>query len=153
MSNTMAEAFCEEYLITWTEHGEEFTDWQEGDMFTSWRHGDIFTSSQRMSEAGALSMFHQLEDDRLLIVSVFQDRSWIVQQEPPTDGVPPTVGTREDEHRILDLIHHELETWLERLAQKYGMDVAAILAQAKHMSRLEPRPPEFPTHPDTPREQ
>ena len=26
MSNTMAEAFCEEHLITWTEHGEDFTD-------------------------------------------------------------------------------------------------------------------------------
>ena len=37
MSNTMAEAFCEEYLITWTEHGEEFTDWQEGDIFTNWQ--------------------------------------------------------------------------------------------------------------------
>ena len=105
-----------------------------------------------MSEAGAISLFHQLEDDRLLIVTVFRDRSWIVQQEP-TDGTPPTVGTREDEHRILDLIHHALETWLERLAQKYGLDVAAILAQAKHMSRLEPQPPEFPTHPDAPREQ
>ena len=40
MPNTMAEAFCEEYLITWTEHGEDFTDW---------RDGDIFTGSQRMS--------------------------------------------------------------------------------------------------------
>ena len=152
MSNTMAEAFCEEYLITWTEHGEEFTDWQEGDIFTSWRHGDIFTSSHRMSEAGAISLFHQLEDDRLLIVTVFQDRSWIVQQEP-TDGAPPIVGTREDEHRILDLIHQALETWLERLAQKYGLDVVAILAQAKHMSRLEPQPPEFLAHPDAPQEQ
>ena len=40
MPNTMAEAFCEEYLITWTEHGEDFTDW---------RDGDIFTRSNRMS--------------------------------------------------------------------------------------------------------
>ena len=74
MSNTMAEAFCEEHLITWTEHGQDFTDW---------RDGDIFTGSQRMSEAGTLSLFHMLEDDHLLIVTVFPDRSWIVQQEPP----------------------------------------------------------------------
>lgn len=87
MSNTMAEAFCEEHLITWTEHGQDFTDW---------RDGDIFTGSQRMSEAGTLSLFHMLEDDHLLIVTVFRDRSWIVQQEP-TDGVQPIVGTREDE--------------------------------------------------------
>ena len=52
MPNTMAEAFCEEYLITWTEHGEDFTDW---------RDGDIFTRSQRMSWAGAISLFHPLE--------------------------------------------------------------------------------------------
>ena len=73
MSDTMAEAFCEEYLITWTEHGEDFT---------GWRHRDIFTRSNRMSQTGAISLFHQLEDDRLLIVTVFHDRSWIVQQEP-----------------------------------------------------------------------
>ena len=70
MPDTMAEAFCEEYLITWTEHGEDFTGWQ---------HRDIFTRSNRMSQAGAISLFHQLEGDRLLIVTVFQDRSWIVQ--------------------------------------------------------------------------
>ena len=46
MPNTMAEAFCEEYLITWTEHGEDFTDW---------RDGDIFTDSQRMSRRPAPS--------------------------------------------------------------------------------------------------
>ena len=152
MPNTMAEAFCEEYLITRTEHGQDFTGWRDGDIFTSWRHGDIFTSSRRMNEAGALSLFHQMEDDRLLIVSVFRDRSWIVQQEP-TDGTPPIVGTREDEHRILDLIHQALETWLERLAQEFGVNVFDVLAQAKHMSRLEPQPPEFPAHPDAPREQ
>ena len=80
MADTMAEAFCEEYLITWTEHGEDFT---------GWRHKDIFTRSNRMSQAGAISLFHQLEDDRLLIVTVFQDRSWIVQHEP-TDGARPS---------------------------------------------------------------
>ena len=102
MSNTMAEAFCEEYLITWTEHGEDFTDW---------RQGDIFTGSQQMSEAGAISLFHPLQEDHLLVVTVFRDRSWIVQQEP-TDGVPPLVGTREDERRIPDLIHRTLEAVL-----------------------------------------
>ena len=143
MSNTMAEAFCEEYLITWTEQGEDFT---------GWRDGDIFTGSQRMSEAGAISLFHPLEEDHLLIVTVFRDRSWIVQYEP-TDGAPPIVGTREDEHRILDLIHQALETWLNRLSQESGLDVCAVLAWAKHMSRLEPKPPEFPTHPDAAQEQ
>ena len=143
MSDTMAEAFCEEYLITWTEHGEDFT---------GWRHKDIFTRSNRMSQAGAISLFHPLEEDRLLIVTVFQDRSWIVQHEP-TDGAPPIVGTREDEHRILDLIHQALETWLERLAKETWMDIVAVLAQAKQMSRLEPKPPEFPAYPDAPREQ
>ena len=73
MSNTMAEAFCEEHLMTCTEHGQDFTDWQDG---------DIFTSSHRMSQAGAISLFHPLEEDHLLIVTVFRDRSWIVQQEP-----------------------------------------------------------------------
>ena len=52
MSNTMAEAFCEEYLITWTEHGQDFT---------GWLHRDIFTRSNRMSQAGAISLFHQPE--------------------------------------------------------------------------------------------
>ena len=143
MPDTMAEAFCEEHLITWTEHGQDFTDW---------RDGDIFTGSQRMSEAGAISLFQPLEEDHLLIVTVFRDRSWIVQQEP-MGGAPPIVGTREDEHRILDLIHQALETWLERLAQEFGVNVSDVLAQAKHMSRLEPQPPEFPAHPDAPREQ
>ena len=95
MSNTMAEAFCEEHLMTWTEYGQDFT---------GWRDGDIFTSSHRMSQAGAISLFHPLEEDHLLIVTVFRDRSWIVQQEP-TGGAPPMVGTGEDEHRILDIIH------------------------------------------------
>ena len=117
MPNTMAEAFCEEHLMTWTEHGEDFTDW---------RDGDIFTSSHRMNEAGAISLFHPLEEDHLLIVTVFRDRSWIVQQEP-MGGTPPLVGTREDEHRILDLIHRTLEGGQKR------------------------EPPEFPAYPDAPR--
>ena len=49
MPDTMAEAFCEEYLITWTEHGQDFT---------SWLHKDISTRSNRMSRAGALNLFH-----------------------------------------------------------------------------------------------
>ena len=146
MSNTMAEAFCEEYLITWTEHGQGFT---------GWLHRDIFTRSNRMSRAGAISLFHPLDYDRLLIVTVFQDRSWIVQHEP-TDGSPPIVGTREDEHRILELIHQALDTWLERLAKETRLDIVAVLAQAKQMSRLEPEPKpeplEFLACPDAPRE-
>ena len=46
MSNTMAEAFCEEHLMTWTEHGEDFTDW---------RDGDTFTNLHRMTQAGAVT--------------------------------------------------------------------------------------------------
>ena len=134
MSDTMAEAFCEEYLITWTKHGEDFT---------GWLHRDIFTRSNRMSRAGAISLFHQREGDRLMIVTVFPDRSWIVQHEP-SDGAPPIVGTREDEHRILDLIHQTLETWMERLAKQTWMDMVAVLAQAKQMSRLEPEPEREP---------
>ena len=108
MPNTMAEAFCEEYLITWTEHGEEFT---------GWLHRDISTRSNRMSRAGAINLFHPLDYDRLLIVTVFPDRSWIVHHEP-TGGAPPMVGTREDERRIphlihiLDFIHQTLEAVL-----------------------------------------
>ena len=33
MPNTMAEAFCKEHLMTWTEHGEDFTDWRDRDIF------------------------------------------------------------------------------------------------------------------------
>ena len=102
MPNTMAEAFCEEHLITRTEHGEDFT---------GWLHRDISTRSNRMSRAGAINLFHPMDYDRLLIVTVFPDRSWIVQQEPP-GGTPPIVGTREDEHRIPDLIHRTLEAVL-----------------------------------------
>ena len=114
MSNTMVEPFCEEHLITWTEHGEDFTDW---------RDGDIFTGSHRMSQAGAISLFHPLEEDHLLIVTVFRDRSWIVQQEP-MGGTPPIVGTREDEHRILDLIHRTLEAGLAILVYGDGSKVS-----------------------------
>ena len=151
MSNTMAEAFCEEYLMTWTEHGQDFTGWQ---------HRDIFTRSNRMSRAGAISLFHPLDYDGMLIVTVFQDRSWIVQHEP-MDGSPPIVGTREDQHRILDLIHQALDTWLERLAKETSLDIVAVLAQAKQMSRLEPepepepkpKPPELLAYTDAPTEQ
>ena len=67
------------------------------------------------------------------------------------------MGTREDEHRILELIHHELNTSLEGLAEEFEVDVSDVLAQAKQMSRQEPEPkrepPEFPAYPDVPREQ
>ena len=146
MPDTMAEAFCEEYLTTWTQHGEDFTHWQ---------HRDIFTRSNRMSQAGAINLFHPLDYDRLLIVTVFPDRSWIVHHEP-TDGAPPTLGTREDEHRILDLIHQALETWLEHLTKKTWMDMVAILAKAKQMSQPKPEPKPKPqillACPDAPRE-
>ena len=119
MSNTMAEAFCEEHLITWTEHGEDFTDW---------RDGDTQPNLDRMRQAGALTLFEPMEKDAcFMIVTVFHDRSWIVQQEP-MGGTPPLVGTREDEHRILDLIHQTLEARLKR-GQK-------------------PEPPEFPAYLD-----
>ena len=58
-----------------------------------------------------------------MIVTVFRDRSWIIQEEP-TGGTPPLVGTGEDEHRILDFIHRTLEAGQER------------------------EPPEFPTYLD-----
>ena len=94
--NTMAEAFCEEHLMTWTEHGEDFTDWRDGDT-----HANL----DRMRQAGAVTLFEPMEkEDCFMIVTVFRDRSWIVQQEPP-GRAPPMVGTGEDEHRIPDLIH------------------------------------------------
>ena len=129
MEDTMAEAFCEEYLITWTEHGEELT---------GWLHKDISTRSNRMSQAGAINLFHPMDYDRLLIVTVFPDRSWIVHHET-TDGAQPTLGTREDERRILDLIHQALETWLEHLTKKTWMDMVAVLAQAKQIEPAETR--------------
>ena len=76
-----------------------------------------------MSEAGAISLFQPLEEDHLLIVTVFRDRSWIVQQEP-MGGAPPIVGTREDEHRILDLIHRTLEAGLAVLVYGDGSKVS-----------------------------
>ena len=130
MSNTMAEAFCEEHLITWTEHGEDFT---------GWRQGDIFTGSQQMSEAGAISLFHPLQEDHLLVVTVFRDRSWIVQLEPP-GGTPPIVGTREDEHRILDLIHRTLEAGLAVLVYGDGSKVSDTTLAPNCSSRRSKRP-------------
>ena len=121
MPNTMAEAFCEEYLITWTEHGEDFT---------GWRDGDTQANLDRMRQAGALTLFEPMENDGcFMIVTVFQDRSWIVQQEPP-GGAPAIVGTGDDQHRIPDVInalednHRELK------------------------SGQEPEPPEFPAYLD-----
>ena len=121
MPNTMVEAFCGEHLRTWTEHGEDFTDW---------RDGDTQANLDRMRQAGALTLFEPMETDGcFMIVTVFQDQSWIVQQEPP-GGAPPIVGAADDEHRFPDLInalednHQEIKT-----GQK-------------------PEPPEFPTYLD-----
>ena len=101
----MAEAFCEEHLMTWMEHGEDFTDW---------RDGDTFTNLHRMTQAGAVTLLQPMEKNGyFMIVTVFRDRSWIIQQEP-TGGTPPLVGTGEDEHRILDFIHRTLEAGQER---------------------------------------
>lgn len=99
----MAEAFCEEYLLTWTEHGRNFTDWQDE---------VIFADADRINSEGAVSLFYPREEDHLLIVTVFHDRSWIVQQEPQ-DEEPPALGSGEDGHRILDLIHWTLEAELD----------------------------------------
>ena len=130
MPNTMAEAFCEEHLITWTEHGEDFT---------GWRDGNIFTSSQRTLEAGAISLFHPLEEDHLLVVTVFRDRSWIVQLEPP-GGTPPIVGTREDERRIPDLIHRTLEAGLDVLVYGVGSKVSDTTFAPNCSNRRSKRP-------------
>ena len=123
-----AEAFCEEHLITWTEHGEDFTDW---------RDGDIYANLHRMTQAGAATIFQPMEKEGcFIIVTVFPDRSWIVQEEPP-GGAPPMVGTREDERRIPELIHI-----LEFIHQ-------ALAAGQK--PEPEPEPPEFPAYLDTQR--
>ena len=86
-------------------------------------------------QAGAVTLFEAMEKDGcFMIVTVFQDGSWIVQQEPP-GGAPPVVGTGDDEHRIPDLIHilegnhRELKT-----GQKRGQ---------------KREPPKFPAYPDT----
>ena len=114
-----------------TEHGEDFTGWQ---------HRDIFTRSNRMSRAGAISLFHQLDYDRLMIVTVFRDRSWIVQYEPTTAPPAHPWEPGRTNTASLDLIHQALDTSLERLAKQTWMDIVAVLAQAKQMSRLEPKP-------------
>ena len=89
----------------------------------------------------------------MLIVTVFQDRSWIVQHEP-TDGSPPIVGTREDEHRILEPVgNSSTRPWTpgwNASPRQPRLDMVAVLAQAKQMSRLEPEPePEPKPEPKT----
>ena len=97
---TMAEAFCKEHLTAWTEHGRDFT---------GWRDEGIFADSARMNGEGAVSLFYPREEDHLPVVTVFHDRSWTVQQDPP-GGEPPELGSGEDGHRILDLIHYYIIT-------------------------------------------
>ena len=92
-----------------------------------------------MSEAGAISLFHPLDYDHLLIVTVFPDRSWIVQQEPP-GGAPPMVGTREDERRILDLIHRTLEAGLDVLVYGDGSKVSDTTFGPNCSKRMSKRP-------------
>ena len=128
MSDTMAEAFCEEYLMTWTEHGEDFTEWRDGDTY-----GNI----HRMTQVGAATLFQPMENEGcFIIVTVFPDRSWIVQEEP-TGGAPPIVGTREDERRIPDLIHI--------------LDFIHRTLEGRQKREPEPEPPEFPAYLDAQR--
>ena len=150
--DTMAEAFCNEHLTAGTKHGEKHTGWEDKDIYTDMR-GITQTGSVTMFQARAITLFHAVQKNGYhMTITMFRDRSWMVH-ESPTSGEMVTVGTKENEHQILDLIHQALETWLERLAKETWLDIVAVLAQAKHMSRLEPKPPEFPAHPDAPPEQ
>ena len=53
-------------------------------------------------------LFYIREEEPLLVVTMFHDRSWIVQQGP-VNREPPVLGTREDGHHIVDLIHQTLD--------------------------------------------
>ena len=119
--NTMAEAFCGEHLMTWTEHGEDFTDW---------RDGDTQANLERMGQNGALTLFEPTETDGcFMILTVFLDQSWIIQQEPP-NGAPPMLGAADDEQRFPDFINAPEDNPQEmEPGQK-------------------PEPPEFPTYLD-----
>ena len=156
MSNTtpetMAEAFCNEHLTAGTKHGEKHTGWEDKDIYTNMR-GITQTGGVTMFQARAITLFHAVQKNGYhMTITMFRDRSWMVH-ESPTSGEMVTVGTKENEHQILDLIHEELNTSLEGLAQEFEVDVADVLAQAKDMSQPKREPPEFPAHPDAPREQ
>ena len=175
MPNTMAEAFCKKHLITRMENGEKHTSWKRtGREHTGWEDGDIYanmrgitqTDGVTLFQARAITLFQAIQKNGYyMTITVFRDRSWMVHEEPATEdpptGEPIMVGTRENEHHILDLIHDELNSSLEGLAEEFEVDVSDVLAQAKQMSPQEPEPkpepkpepPEFPAHPDAPREQ
>ena len=175
MPNTMAEAFCKEHLITWMENGEQHTGWKRtGSEHTGWEDGDIYTNMRGITQANGVTLFQARaitlfqaiqKNGYYMTITVFRDRSWMVHEEPATEdpptGEPIMVGTRENEHHILDLIHDELNSSLDGLAEEFEVNVSDVLAQAKQMSPLEPEPkpepkpepPEFPAHPDTHREQ
>ena len=154
--DTMAEAFCNEHLTAGTKHGEKNTGWEDKDIYTDMR-GITQTSGVTMFQARAITLFHAVRKNGYhMTITMFRDRSWMVH-ESPTSGEMVMVGTKENEHQILDLIHEELNTSLEGLAQEFEVDVLDVLAQAKDISEPEPQPerepPEFPTHTDAPREQ
>ncbi len=110
-SPTMAEAFCRQHLTAWTEYGHDFAEW---------RDAGIFADPARMSQAGALSLLCPPEEDPTLIVTMFRDRSWIVQPEP-AEPEQIELGTAGDEQRILDLIHQALERDLEAMEDARGI--------------------------------
>ena len=135
MSDTMAEAFCKEHLITWMENGEEHT---------SWRDGDIHTNMHEITQAGRITLFQgraitlfqgMQKNGYYMTVTVFRDRSWMIHEEPAS-GQPIMIGTGEDEHRILNFIHQTLED-----------------AEDEEEPEPEHEPPEFPAYLDAPREQ
>ena len=131
MPGTMAEAFCKERLITWTEPGQDFTGWQDGDIYIN-LHGITQAGGITLFQASAVTLHQAMQwNGYYMTVTMFRDRSWMIHEEP-TGGAPILVGTGEDEHRILDFIHQMRE--------------AAETGE-------EHEQPEFPTYPDTHREQ
>ena len=131
MPDTMAEVFCKERLITWTEQGQGFAGWQYGDIYIN-LHGTAQAGGITLFQASAVTLLQAMQwNGYYMTVTMFRDRSWMIHEEP-TGGAPILVGTGEDEHRILDFIHQMLE---------------AAEAGEEH------EPPEFPTYPDTHREQ
>ena len=135
MSNTMAEAFCKEHLITWMENGEEHTSWEDGDIHTTMR-GITQAGGITLFQGRAITLFQGMQKNGYyMTVTVFRDRSWMIHEEPAS-GQPIMIGTGEDEHRILNFIHQTLED-----------------AEDEEEPEPEHEPPEFPAYLDAPREQ
>ena len=102
MSDTMAEAFCEEYLITWMETRRGRTPAGRMGTSTPTCAGSPRPAASRCSRQRAITPFQAMQKNGYyMTVTVFRDRSWMVHEEP-TSGEMVMVGTREDEHRILD---------------------------------------------------